>query len=179
MQAHKHAEVIKAWADGAQVQVQMSPGRWSDVAEPNFNPANEYRIKPSETERVYPVTAMTNTQLSHAFDPSAWFAPDQMDNLRKAVNAALRHACDYGTVVTRQEFKAVAEEAKCATNSLIAAGFTYRGGELWKPPLGNAYTNRNARDMAVAKAVRHKCYTASQRAIGRLDLAEIVTGVAE
>jgi hypothetical protein len=44
---HKHAAVIKAWADGAQVQYKY-PGEetWHDIAEPSWKGIIEYRIKP-------------------------------------------------------------------------------------------------------------------------------------
>lgn len=42
---HKHAAIIKAWADGAQVQVLQANGQWRDLANPLWN-AIEYRVKP-------------------------------------------------------------------------------------------------------------------------------------
>ena len=50
-QPHKHAEVIKAWADGAEIQFRSQNGRcWVDVAighlTPGFSVELEYRVKP-------------------------------------------------------------------------------------------------------------------------------------
>jgi len=46
---HKHAELIKAWADGAQIQVcYCNEGTWEDVDYPAWGVGNEYRIKPEE-----------------------------------------------------------------------------------------------------------------------------------
>lgn len=43
---HKHCEVIKAWADGAEIQVKVS-GTWSTIASyPTWYEDLEYRIKP-------------------------------------------------------------------------------------------------------------------------------------
>ena len=42
---HKHAAVIKAWADGAQIQVLKTNGQWQDLQNPLWN-AEEYRVKP-------------------------------------------------------------------------------------------------------------------------------------
>ena len=43
---HKHAELIKAWADGAEIEVyQPAFGRWEE-AEPAWHTSFEYRIKP-------------------------------------------------------------------------------------------------------------------------------------
>ena len=43
---HKHAELIKAWADGAKIQVLSIDKRWEYVERPLWNPTNIYRIKP-------------------------------------------------------------------------------------------------------------------------------------
>lgn len=43
-----HAEIIKAWADGAIIQFKAHDGRWVDVYEnrPSFHPGEVYRAKP-------------------------------------------------------------------------------------------------------------------------------------
>ena len=44
---HIHAEVIKAWADGAKIQwFNSAIDRWSDIATPSWNIEFKYRIKP-------------------------------------------------------------------------------------------------------------------------------------
>jgi hypothetical protein len=45
---HVHAELIKAWADGAKIQYQCSGGDWRDVVRnsPTWNISETYRIKP-------------------------------------------------------------------------------------------------------------------------------------
>lgn len=44
---HKNAQVIHAWADGKQIQIQMPSGIWRDlnISNPQFDSDN-YRIKP-------------------------------------------------------------------------------------------------------------------------------------
>lgn len=42
---HKHCEVIKAWADGAQVQL-LDCNTWRDVPSPSWNAEWQYRVKP-------------------------------------------------------------------------------------------------------------------------------------
>jgi hypothetical protein len=44
---HKHAELIKAWADGAEIQYHKGH-EWCDVVDntPYWYECNEYRIKP-------------------------------------------------------------------------------------------------------------------------------------
>ena len=44
---HKHAEIIKAWADGAEIQVKpMCWATWADTPCPSWESGLEYRIKP-------------------------------------------------------------------------------------------------------------------------------------
>jgi hypothetical protein len=43
---HKHAELIKAWADGAEIQVKAHKLIWEDRKNPLWDTDSEYRIKP-------------------------------------------------------------------------------------------------------------------------------------
>lgn len=45
---HIHAEVIKAWADGAKIQYESSAGEWRDIAHnnPMWEQHTKYRVKP-------------------------------------------------------------------------------------------------------------------------------------
>lgn len=48
---HKHAEFIKAWADGAEIQcLQEASKQWVTLSEPRWDIVAEYRIKPSEAD---------------------------------------------------------------------------------------------------------------------------------
>ena len=50
---HKHADVIHAWADGAQVQYKNQYSQeWEDAPRPAFDLLVEYRIKPEEKQKV-------------------------------------------------------------------------------------------------------------------------------
>ena len=49
---HKHAELIKAWADGAEIQIQMTDRSWVDEETPTWWRGSFYRIKP-EPDVVY------------------------------------------------------------------------------------------------------------------------------
>lgn len=42
---HPHAELIKAWADGAEIQVERED-EWEDIANPSWTKCANYRIKP-------------------------------------------------------------------------------------------------------------------------------------
>lgn len=41
-----HAEIILAWASGAEIQWRRKGGKWFDCPNPSWCPNNEYRIKP-------------------------------------------------------------------------------------------------------------------------------------
>ena len=50
---HKHADLIHAWADGAEIQIMNADGRWEDITcTPQWNPFALYRIKPEEKKPV-------------------------------------------------------------------------------------------------------------------------------
>jgi hypothetical protein len=42
---HKHCDLIKAWADGAQIQQRIYNGEWRDLLNPLWD-GDMYRIKP-------------------------------------------------------------------------------------------------------------------------------------
>ena len=47
---HKYAEIIKAWADGAEVEFRSSLGiPWKTASNPNWVNHYEYRVKAKET----------------------------------------------------------------------------------------------------------------------------------
>lgn len=46
MKPHKHAELIKAWADGAEIEVLCGKDYWEVRQHPNWHPDDEFRIKP-------------------------------------------------------------------------------------------------------------------------------------
>jgi hypothetical protein len=47
MKPHKHAELIKAWADGAVIEHKNSEFSWEVVDNPTWSPDNTYRLKKS------------------------------------------------------------------------------------------------------------------------------------
>ena len=52
---HKHAEVIKKWADGATIQARYAgtSGPWNDAVHPGWYDSVEYRVKPTPKEYKY------------------------------------------------------------------------------------------------------------------------------
>lgn len=91
---HKHAEVIKAWADGATIQYMHKEGDWMVTFNPQWFADSEYRVKP---EKVYPETLMTSDEIDAIFMPLD-SEPIRYDLIAVA-NAAIRHAIDSGQVV--------------------------------------------------------------------------------
>ena len=54
MTPHKHAEVIRAYADGAQIQWRQTDEKpWQDIDGPSFSNVYQYRVKPKETIKLY------------------------------------------------------------------------------------------------------------------------------
>lgn len=53
MTPHKHADLIKQWADGAEIEFKSSDGHWfpSTNNQPGWSPHREYRIKPQPQKR--------------------------------------------------------------------------------------------------------------------------------
>lgn len=48
---HKHAELIKAWADGAEIENENSKGEWVPALTPTWNLSWTYRIKPQKSTK--------------------------------------------------------------------------------------------------------------------------------
>ena len=68
MKPHKHAELIKAWADGAEIQFKEKDGwtDWIHRASPAWTETTEYRIKPEPKPDVVKYV-MFNTETREPF----------------------------------------------------------------------------------------------------------------
>lgn len=89
---HKHAEFIKAWADGQEVQVLTNSG-WVDVAKsPSWLYYNQYRIKPAAPK--WPQTTIPADKMwdLHRNDPTHC-------DLWKFANGVIEHECSTGALV--------------------------------------------------------------------------------
>lgn len=65
MNPRPYADVIKAWADGADVQVWLEKTSvWIDSHAPDFNPGSVWRVKPKETTFFLPIEEI-GTYLVH------------------------------------------------------------------------------------------------------------------
>lgn len=105
MKPHIHHDAIVAWAGGAHIQHRPRGGLiWVDcIHVPEWHITHEYRAAPD-----YPASSMTTPELREAATAAAQAAPSHADYqsvvYRGVADAALRHACDKGEVVRREEF---------------------------------------------------------------------------
>ena len=51
MARHVHADLIHAWADGAEIQAKVNSEEWIGTQNPTWHPTTEYRIKPRTVKR--------------------------------------------------------------------------------------------------------------------------------
>ena len=69
---HKHAELIKQWADGATIQFKPHTCLyWKEVAEPNWNDWCDYRVKAEPTPDVVRYQFVTNVNTRACIGPDA------------------------------------------------------------------------------------------------------------
>lgn len=122
MVAHQHAEVLRAYADGAKIQL-LDHGVWVDVENPCFGIYEKYRVKP---ERRYPITQMRASDLFNTACMAAGSVEISVSGkgsvegvLIAIANAALHHAVDAGQLMTREasdaRVLAVAEAVQTAS----------------------------------------------------------------
>ena len=72
MKPHKHAEVIKAWADGAEIEyLSERTNCWWSCPSPDWLPHIQYRIKPQELTVMYIVEHLNNFRF-----PEHWETPN-------------------------------------------------------------------------------------------------------
>ena len=63
---HKHAELIKAWADGAEIEYWgVYDNRWFDATCPDWNPDVKYRVKPEPKPDVVDVVRLSYSAFVH------------------------------------------------------------------------------------------------------------------
>lgn len=127
---YKHAEVIKAWADGEQIEYRPDGQQhWTlcgHAFKPSWAEEYEYRVKP---EKVYPVTQMTREEMDHVWCTAKG---NSSSSIRAVANAALRHAIDANQIITALDHN----------NALAALDQSLHAAQ-------------HVRDMAIAEAV-HK-----------------------
>src|ERR1043165_5202824 len=75
---HKHAAIIKAWADGAEIQFLSTKGEWLNVDHPGWHPNFEYRVNPEPKPDVPKYTYIG----VHTTLQNIWDTPGYGDNLK-------------------------------------------------------------------------------------------------
>lgn len=95
---HKHADVIKAFADGKRIEYKdRFDGEWRNICEsPLFMVDGEYRVKPEVVKPEWPKSNMSIRDMYKVLSPSAIISIYDCDMLADAVIA---QALDTGLVV--------------------------------------------------------------------------------
>jgi hypothetical protein len=92
----KHAEIIKAWADGSQIQYYDGIcDMWIDLDDPEWLENQSYRVKPEVVKPEWPKTAMTDCQLYDAYENNYGY----YERLSAVANRAIAHALETSLVV--------------------------------------------------------------------------------
>ena len=73
---HKHCDLIKAWADGVEIEQRYNTVNWQAIGQfPSWSNTIEYRIKPKTIKyRCYLNTCGEIEVIRHEEDPLIWFA---------------------------------------------------------------------------------------------------------
>lgn len=106
---HPHAELIKAWADGARIQIyNKGLGKWFDCNDnqPEWRNVAQYRIKPEKTDKWKPVPGETYFYLNDSLGPSE----EEWDGSNFDQYMFEYHNC----FKTREEAEAAAKRVKAA-----------------------------------------------------------------
>lgn len=124
-----------------------------------------------DPEKQYPVTGMTNAEIAKLWADTCNRGDDYQQVMRDFINAALRHAIDAGTVVTRDAHELAMVKLQCNANA----------AEIRAEVRSNS--ERAARDMAIAEAVREAVLSGFNAALNsgtstfQVDLTAIIAKV--
>lgn len=89
---HKHAAVIKAWADGAEIQCKAPHHvRWQDCSFPAWNADTKYRVKP-ETKK-YRVVLWKNGTIGVVNRPDAATICESSSNFDRWLTDWVEYEC--------------------------------------------------------------------------------------
>lgn len=121
---HKHAELIHAWADGAEIQVFYNDTKtWGGVDNPNWHESLEYRIKPEGKKAVMNIIELAE-QAGLAYKTpngkywiDAGYPDVHLERFADLVAAAEREACAehyLGIMRDAVEQAALREREACA-----------------------------------------------------------------
>jgi len=159
---HKHAAIIKAWADGAVIQRRTSGDMWIDDPAPQWHEVCTYRVKAeinSLATTGWPKTTLSDDDLARMFVRGS--------HHRNIANEILANATQSGVVIDPRnihglvtELAAVERERKRenmelgkAERLLESLGYRSAGQGEWTAPQPVEITREPKRDMYVARAV--------------------------
>ena len=69
---HKHAELIHAWADGAEIEYLTAYGTWALKEHTSWNEYHEYRIKPEPKPDVIDYAYVIKNPMNHSMPNIEW-----------------------------------------------------------------------------------------------------------
>lgn len=170
---HKHAEIIKAWAEGHQIQWQDCKQLWHDVKKPDWDVHTNYRVKPAEPEKSYPVTQMKMEDFNAALRRADAREGLALHVAGEIANAALRHAIDSGQVVAIEDVDTDFKELKLPTGPVKRESSL--GAQYWAMiDTNEPVAGLSAVDLYAAFDRAHKRY----RALGDEIARRAVDGIA-
>lgn len=87
MTPRKHAELIKAWADGAEIQCYyVHRNQWVDEPQPDWEETSQYRIKPENKVIRYRRYIRKNSfgmeYVDAVTDHEGWFTPQMVQRIK-------------------------------------------------------------------------------------------------
>jgi hypothetical protein len=84
MKPHKHAETIKAWADGAVIEYRIFNAQpWEQIVNPSWDNDTEYRIKPEPKPDVFCLYSARDYSGGEFYGPKVeWIGSYKASNLK-------------------------------------------------------------------------------------------------
>lgn len=102
---HKHAAIIKAWADGAEIEIQRDPPRrgWDDCHNPSWRSDRTYRVKPEPHKWQKEMDAFApGKTIQYHYPMSGWkdckkpiWGVEEFDSYRIKPEEDVRYMCAY------------------------------------------------------------------------------------
>jgi hypothetical protein len=80
---HKHAEVIKAWADGKEIEYYYE-GKWTTCYRPIWDNLTPYRVKPEPKKVWVRIVKIYNRRLDTNYT-IAWYSIDEQTKTSKNI----------------------------------------------------------------------------------------------
>lgn len=78
---HMHCELIKAWAEGAEIEYLLH-GEWVSIEPPSWDEEREYRVKPNIETWYYPIVSN-----DHSFEYMSSTGTNNLSALNKTHKA--------------------------------------------------------------------------------------------